>query len=481
MSSFEKRSVIRASRQQLAAYHERDGALERLIPPWERVRVVQNDGPLVDGKRVVLAMKIGPVWKEWEAEHFDVVSGRQFRDRAIRGPFASWTHSHFFEDSAAPTQAGMPVPLDGVAAHEAPALMPLPSSELIDRVDYTLPFGPLGRIGASHIRKQLERMFAFRHARTATDLARHARFADRPRLKIAISGANGAIASNLIPFLTTAGHRVARLVRGRVRSSDDIAWNAETGEVGASMGECDAIVHLAGKNIATRWSKRNRDEIYRSRVDATRKLCESLAKLPRRPTTLVCASAVGFYGDRGEAALDESSPRGEGFVAEMCEKWERATYAAHDAGIRVVNLRTGVVISANTGAIAKLLLPAKFGMTGRLGSGKQWMPWIAMDDIVAAIDWCVQDESIVGPVNGVTGSVRQGEFMKTLGHVLHRPTLAPLPAFGVKTIFGQMGRELLLASANVRPTRLGKIGFVPTFATLEAALRFELGRSIFSS
>jgi uncharacterized protein len=476
MPSFEKRSPIAATREQLAAYHERTGALERLIPPWEKVRILQNEGPLVDGKRVVLATKIGPVWKEWEAEHFDVVPGVRFRDQAIRGPFAAWMHSHLFEESAAPTQAGMPVPRDGNASSEAPAFMPLSSSELVDRVEYELPLGLLGRVGSGHVRRQLDRMFSFRHTRTANDLARQERFVDRHRLKIAVSGASGAIASNLIPFLTTAGHRISRLVRERVEKSDQIAWNAKTGEVNRSIGECDALVHLAGRNIAVRWSKRNRDEIYRSRVDATRRLCEALAKLPKRPATLVCASAVGFYGDRGEEVLDELSPRGDGFAAEMCESWERATDPAREAGMRVVNLRTGVVISGNSGAIAKLLPPAKFGMTGRLGSGKQWMPWIAMDDIIAAIHWCVQDESIVGPVNGVTGSVRQGEFMKTLGRVLHRPTLAPLPAVGVKAIFGQMGRELLLASANVQPTRLRSAGYTPMFESLEAALRFELGR-----
>ena len=469
MSVFEKRSSFSVPRDQLAAYHERPGALERLIPPWETVRVVKNDGPLVDGKCVVLATKIGPVWKEWEAEHFDVVPGVRFRDRAIRGPFAAWMHSHLFE---APSAS---------------------SSVLVDQVEYQLPFGILGRIGSGHVERQLARMFAFRHQRTLNDLQRHATFSNRPRLKVAVSGASGAIASNLTPFLTTAGHTVARLMRagastprssrsdrGRSGSheSETIQWDAATGEVDQSqLSECDALIHLAGKNIAVRWSKKTRDALWRSRVDATRKLCETLARMTKRPATLVCASAVGFYGDRGEEVLDETSARGDGFAAEMCDAWERATDPARDAGMRVVNMRTGVVISANSGALAKLLLPAKFGMAGRLGSGEQWMPWIAMDDIIAAIDWCVQEESIVGPVNGVTGSVRQGEFMTTLGRVLRRPTFAPLPAFGVEAIFGQMGKELLLASANVRPTWMRAAGFTPTFESLEAALRFELGRA----
>lgn len=481
MPVVEKRSLMPVSREALALYHERPGALERLIPPWERVEIRMNGGPLADGKRVILAAKIGPVWKEWEAEHFDVVPGERFRDRAIRGPFGAWTHSHLFEKAASPPQAGMPVPLEepspppmSVAPAVAQAFLPVSSSVLHDHVDYTLPLGP---IGGSYVRKKLEQMFAFRHARTANDLRRHEAFAGRPRMKIAVSGARGAVASNLIPYLSTAGHEVYRMVRGRADADDEIAWNGNTGEIRSSpLGRDGALIHLAGRNIAVRWSRRNREEIVTSRVDATRKLCEQLAKLPERPGTLICASAVGFYGDRGEEVLDEASPRGSGFAAELCEAWERATDAARDAGIRVVNLRIGVVISGNSGALAKLLAPAKLGMAGRLGSGQQWMPWIAMDDLLAAIEWCIHDPSLAGPVNAVSGSVRQAEFVATLGRVLRRPTLGHLPAVGVKAIFGRMGKELLLASANVQPTRLRATGVMPIFETLEAALRFELGR-----
>ena len=452
MPTFEKRFEMPVSRDALFAYHARPGALRRLIPPWQTARIVESSEHIRDGARVVLEMKVGPLWKRWVAEHFAYVEGRQFRDRQASGPFASWTHTHRFEDGPTPG-----------------------TSVLIDHVEYELPLGTIGAAaGGAFVRGELERMFAFRHARTRNDVARHAGVAP---LTIAVSGAGGAIASNLIPFLTTAGHRVRRLVRDGSAGDDAIRWDAATGDVdGDRLGACDALVHLAGKNIAVRWTDRNWREIESSRVDATRRLCETIARMPRRPRVLVCASAIGFYGDRGEEPLTESSPRGDGRAAELCERWEAATHPARYAGVRVVNLRIGVVVSANSGAVAKLLTPTRFGVGGPLGGGEQWLSWIAMDDVVAAIDASVRDEALVGPVNAVTGGVRQREFAQTLGRVLHRPAFVPTPALAVTTIFGEMGRELLLASARVEPTRLRERGFAPTWPTLERALRFELGR-----
>lgn len=450
MPTFEKRSEMPVPRDALFAYHARPGALRRLVPPWETVRVVESSEHIRDSARVVLEMKIGPIWKRWTAEHFDYVEGRQFRDRQVSGPFASWTHTHRFEDGPTPG-----------------------TSVLIDHVEYTVPLGALGAaVGGRFVRGELERMFAFRHARTRNDLVRHVRVAP---MTIAVSGASGGIASNLIPFLTTAGHSVQRLVRDGSAGGDAIRWDATTGEVDREkLAACDALVHLAGKNIAVRWTDRAWREIESSRVDATRKLCETLAAMERRPRVLVCASAVGIYGDRGDEELTEASAPGTGRLADVCKAWEAATHPARDARIRVVNLRIGVVVSASSGAVAKLLLPTQIGMAGPLGDGRQWMPWVAMDDVIGAIDAAIRNDAWRGPINAVAGSVRQREFALALARVLHRPAIVPTPRAAVRAIFGEMS-DILFASANVRPT-LAERGFVPTFASLEDALRLELGR-----
>jgi uncharacterized protein len=464
MARFEKRSMMPVSREALFAYHERPGALQRLIPPWENVRLIQNDGHLRPGARVILEMKIGPIAKRWVAEHTEYIAGRRFADRAVQGPFAKWEHVHEMVDP-------------GDASSSTSGGSQTSTSVLRDAVDYQLPLGFLGKLGAGFAAKQLETMFAFRHARTAHDLIRHARYAARERKCIAISGASGAVARNLAPFFTVGGHAVRPLVRGATQAMSGIAWNPATGEIDeAKLSECDAMVHLAGSSIAVRWSEKSKREIVASRVPATRLLCERLAKMTKRPSVLVCASAVGYYGDRGEEEITETSTPGDNWSAGVCKQWEDATQPARDAGIRVVNLRIGIVLAARSGALAKMLPPAKLGLAGRVGSGKQWMPWIAMDDLVGVIHEAVMDDRWRGPVNAVTGSVRQIDFIRTLGKVIRRPTVAPLPGFMVRLLFGQMGTELLLGGQRVVGAQLGELGFGALFPELEGALRFELGK-----
>ena len=457
MPTFEKRSEMPVPRDALFAYHARPGAIERLIPPFQSARVVEKSDNIRDGARVVIEVQVGPIRQRVVAEHFGYVEGRQFCDRMLNGPFARWEHTHRFEDGPTPG-----------------------TSVLVDHVEYALPMGALGGLVAGgYVRGELDRMFAFRHARTRNDVARHADVATP--LTIAVSGASGAIASNLTPFLTTAGHAVRPLVRdasnGDADRANAIRWNAGTGEVDRErLGACDALVHLAGKNIAVRWTDAAWREIESSRVDATRKLCDTIATMERRPRVMVSASAIGFYGDRGDAAMTEASAAGDDRVAALAAAWEAATRPAVDAGVRVVNLRTGVVLSADSGALPKMATPAKLGVGGPVGGGGQWLSWIAMDDIVNAIDVAIRDERYVGPLNGVTGSVRQRDFADALGRVLHRPSFVPTPAAAVTTLFGEMGQSLLLASTRVEPGVLRANGFEPTWPTLEGALRFELGR-----
>lgn len=426
------------------AWHERPGALERLIPPWQSVRVVRSDEGIGDGCQVELRLRTGPVWRRWLAEHQDYDPPRAFRDVQRSGPFAYFSHLHLFEP-------------------EGPG-----KCRLEDHIEYKLPGGMLGSaLGDRFVRAELERTFRYRHDTTAADLAAYARFADRPRLCVAVSGSTGLVASMLRPFLTTGGHEVRPLRR-------NAANRIET----APAAGCDAVVHLAGENIAAgRWTAAKKERIRASRADVTRTLCEALAAMERRPRVLVCASAVGYYGDRGDEVLDESSAPGEGFLSDVCRGWEAATRPAREAGIRVVSVRFGIILSPAGGPLAKMLTPFRLGFGGRLGNGRQYMSWISIDDAVGAIYQAIMDETLAGPVNVVAPNpVTNRELTAALGRVLRRPTLAAVPRAAARLAFGEMANELFFSSARVVPRRLTAAGYPFRHAELEAALRHVLGR-----
>jgi hypothetical protein len=278
-------------------------------------------------------------------------------------------------------------------------------------------------------------------------------------MRIGVTGATGLVGSALLPFLAAAGHRAEKLARGQTPSEG-----------------FDGIVHLAGESILGRWTAAKKRRILESRVEGTRTLCEALGRQRRKPGVLVSASAIGFYGDRGDEVLREESRSGAMFLSEVCRQWEGATKPAIEAGIRVVNLRIGIVLSASGGALAKMLPAFKFGAGGVIGGGRQWMSWIALDDLTGIILRALTTSALVGPVNGVAPQpVTNREFTKTLGLVLRRPTIFPLPAFAARLAFGEMAEELLLASARVEPTRLLATGYKFRYPRLEDALRHALG------
>jgi hypothetical protein len=259
----------------------------------------------------------------------------------------------------------------------------------------------------------------------------------------------------------------------------EIAWDPAAGTLNvASLEGLDGVVHLAGENIsASRWTPEVKSRIRASRVEGTRLLCEGLAKLKRPPQVLVSASAIGWYGDAGDAALDETGAAGRGFLPEVCAAWENATEPARAAGIRVVNLRIGIVLAAKGGALARMLTPFKLGMGGPVGSGRQVMSWIALDDLLGIIEAALWDSRFSGPVNATAPHpVTQAQFARTLGSVLGRPAVAPLPGAVVRLAFGEMGQALLLEGARVLPRRLLDAGFPFQTPGLEGALRSELGR-----
>lgn len=300
-----------------------------------------------------------------------------------------------------------------------------------------------------------------------------------PETTVAVSGASGLIGESLCASLETDGTQVLRLVRGRnLNSMTELFWDPVDGFLTPErLNGLQAVVHLAGESIAGgRWTERKKQRILRSRVDGTATLVKALAGLDQKPDVLVCASAIGFYGDRGDELLTEESEAGTGFLPDVCREWEAAADPARQAGIRVVSIRTGMVISAAGGALAKMLTPFRLGGGGVVGSGKQYWSWIHLDDVVGLIRHAIESTELTGPVNATAPTaVTNREFTKTLGRVLHRPTVIPMPAFMARTALGEMADGLLLPSARVAPLKAGQTGYTFQFTELEPALRAELG------
>ena len=440
--------------EEVFSWHERPGALERLTPPWAHVDVEEREGGIQDGARIVLRVHQGPASFRWELRHRDYIAGRQFRDEQVSGPLRSWVHTHGFAER------------------------PGGGTRLTDEIELEAPLGL--PVGPTWIRGELDRLFAFRYRRLATDLARHAAYADRPRLTVAISGASGLIGSNLRHFLTTGGHRVIPLVRVRVPAGlDAVYWNPDTGEIDAEgLAQADAVVHLAGASIAGgRWTEDRKRRILESRTKGTALIARTLAQLGKGPRTLVSGSAIGFYGNRRDERLEESGGPGGGFLASVGKAWEGATAPAEKAGIRVVHLRTGVVISPAGGALGQMLLPFKMGVGGRLGSGRQYFSWIDLDDLMGIILHALCHSDLSGPVNATAPNpVTNAAFTDALGRVLGRPTLLPVPELAVRAAFGQLGEEALLWGQRVIPAKLQRAGFDFFYEGVEDSLRFQLGR-----
>jgi uncharacterized protein (TIGR01777 family) len=295
---------------------------------------------------------------------------------------------------------------------------------------------------------------------------------------IAITGSSGLVGSVLAPALEADGHLVRPVVRRPTRAGlNEIRWAPAAGTIDAAeLGKVDAVVHLAGENIAAnRWTPAFKQRFRDSRVHGTKLLCDTLAGLASRPSVLVSASAIGYYGNRGDEQLDETSSAGSGFLADVCQEWEAATNSARDADIRTVNLRIGVVLSRDGGALAKMLTPFRLGLGGVLGSGRQYMSWIELGDLVRVIQFALSAAALAGPVNATAPEpVTNREFTKTLGRVLHRPTVFPMPAFAARLAFGEMADEALLASARVEPRVLTADRFEFAYPHLEPALRHVL-------
>lgn len=440
------------------AWHERPGALDRLTPPWEKVRVVRSTGGITDGSQVELEMQRGPVTLRWLVEHRDYERDRRFVDQQVRGPFASWVHQHRFETTS-----------DG-------------GTRMEDHVEWQPPLGALGALFAGpSVEGELRKGFGFRHRRLAHDLAMHAQFAQLPRRTVAISGAGGLIGSALSALLTTGGHRVIRLVRRRNAVGDTaVFWDPAAGDIdheGLRSAGVDSIVHLAGESInSVRWTQAKKEAILRSRVEGTRLLAEAAAT-NHDIDTFVMASAVGYYGARGDEILTEQSAPGRGFLAEVCQEWEASARRAEGAGVRTAKVRIGVVLTPAGGALSLMLPAFRAGVGGRLGSGRQYLPWIDLDDCVGVFHHALMNLDVRGVLNATAPNpVTNAAFTDTLGRVLSRPTLLPVPSLALRAALGEMGRELLLQGQRARPEATMASGYEFRHPDLEEALRHQLGR-----
>ena len=464
-TNYKHETVVNADIDTTFAWFEHEGSFRRLMPPWEVAQEVRADDSLeVGSQRVFKFPAPGAPFINltWVAEHTGYDKPNYFADTMVKGPFWKWDHDHYLKEE------------NGVTT-------------VVDDVTYSVPFGPLGMLvdkvlGGSLVTGRISSMFKAREFRLKRDLDNHAKFLDMPRKKILVVGSSGLIGTQLVAFLDTGNHEVWRLVR-RVADSNknEISWNPDKGEINAKELEgFDVVIHLGGVGIGDkRWSKKRKAAIRDSRVNSTELLSKTLASLENKPDLFMMASAIGYYGNRGDEELDESSTSGEDgyFLTDVCKAWENSANPAKNAGIRTVHMRTGIVISAVGGALGKMLLPAKMGGGGPIGSGKQWMSWISMDDQIYSMYHLMMSDGVSGEYNlTAPNPVRQKQFAKDLGRVLRRPAFAPLPGFMMKIMFGEMGARLTLDSQRVLPKNLQESGYEFIHTDLQSALSDSLGK-----
>ncbi|MEX2526014.1 MAG: TIGR01777 family oxidoreductase [Gemmatimonadota bacterium] len=456
MPIFNRRTEYPVSVETLFGWHRRPGAFQRMTPPWESVEILQEEGDMESGGTVLLGLHKGPARLQWKVGYTAYETNRLFQDEQISGPFGAWRHAHRFH----------PMGPD--------------RSILEDEVEWAPPLGSLGSVFATgFLQGTLERLFAFRHERLRHDLELAVRYSTGSGRRYAITGATGLLGSSLTGLLRSQGHTVLRITRSP-SEPHDVGWDPGAGELDAGALEgLDGLVHLAGESIAgVRWTAKKKQAIRRSRVEGTGLVARTLADLKRPPPVLISASAVGFYGDTGDRLTDERAPGGDGFLAGVCKAWEEAAQPARRKDIRTVHLRTGMVLSPAGGALGTMLLPFQLGAGGRLGSGRQYVPWVDLDDVVGLILHALNTPSLEGPMN-LTGPnpVTNATFTSTLGRVLGRPTLLPVPAPAIKLALGEMGTELLLRGQRAVPRVAEESGYRFLKEELEASLRFQLGRA----
>ncbi len=452
--TFVRESTLPYTAATVFDWHTKAGAFERLNAPWKPVKVLRYSGRIDDGSEVLIKVPIlGPCGIKWKLRHRDYTRGEQFTDEQISGPFTSWRHTH----KVIPAGEGV--------------------CTLRDEISYELPAlaSPLKALFV----KELTRLFQYRHTVLANDLALHARWTDRPRLSVLISGSSGLVGSALTSFLTTAGHSVTRLVRRQPTSPLERAWNPMSGELDPSVFRgIDVVIHLGGEDISSgRWNTAKKARIRASRVASTALLCSTIARLSEPPRVAIMASAIGYYGDTGATEVDESGPRGRGFLPDTCSEWEAASAPLRESATRLVTMRIGTVVAARGGALRKMLPAFLLGVGGPLGKGSQFMSWISLQDLLGIFEHAIHSETMAGVVNAVSPNpITNYDFVKSLGAVLRKPAVLPVPAGALRMIFGELADAVLLSSARVVPTALHHDGYTFLHSDLKNALQFECGR-----
>ncbi|MCM8534468.1 MAG: TIGR01777 family oxidoreductase [Lentisphaeraceae bacterium] len=448
-----RKKQMPVSAEKLAAWHESLGAFGRIQPPWESAEIINKASEIADGLEEHIQIKLGPLKKMWIARYHDVIKNEQFCDLQVTGPFAYWDHKHIFKALE-----------DG-------------KSELVDDITYKEPLGPVGRLLAGKmIASKLEAMFNYRHAVTYADLERHFNRQIKP-MKVAITGGTGLVGSCLGPLLQTLGHEVFILTRSP-KKPNHIKWNPAKGEIDQEKLEgIDAFINLAGRSVAAPWTKKIKQEIISSRLDSSKLLVEAIQKMKRKPSVVISASGSAYYPLYTGDCYSEDGPKGEGFLPELVENWEGAFDPLKSTGIRVVKLRIGVVLTPAGGAMQKMLPAFKLGLGGPFSSGSQYMSWIAIDDLLDIMAFALEDEKYTGVVNAVSPEpVTNKDFCKTLGKVIRRPAILPVPAPILKMIPGGMGKEIFLASNRLEPAKLKDIGYTFRHPNLEGTFKHLFGQ-----
>ena len=450
-----KRTKINVPVETLFSWHEKEGAISRLTPPWAPMKMTGRSGNGIQkGVKVSFRLHLFKIPMIWEAEHIDYQKNRMFKDRQIKGPFSKWEHTHKF------------IP-EGKK-----------SSVMVDKVKFKLPFGLFSRPFYGFAKKEFDRMFSYRHRVLKHDLEHD--LDNIESKKILISGASGTIGSMLVPFLRTCGHTVIRLVRKKENlQADELYWDPYKGILDLEeAGPINAVINLNGVDISRgKWTKNQKKKIIDSRIIPTELLVKRMKELAHKPDVFISSSAIGFYGERKNIKLNEEANKGNCFISDVCKQWEDASIEAEKSGIRTIQLRIGVVLTPSGGALARMELPFKIGCGVRLSHGRQYMSWISMADLLSGNLYVLNNNKLKGPVNLTAPEpVTNSEFSKTLATVFSKKVFFIIPGFMVHLLWGEMGRETLLSSARVSPEKLLKAGFTFQHESLFPALKDMLGR-----
>jgi len=431
LNTYQKDLIVDYEVDKLFGYHEKPGVLRRLTPPWVNAEVLREPENLYAGSSAIIRLKQFGIKLNWEARHTEYDKNRFFKDVQIKGPFRFWQHSHYFKNISAG------------------------SSKLTDFVEYELPLSNVLDIPAGGlVRRELERMFRYRHSVIKNDLSVIDKY-DVPYKKILISGTGGVIGSELADLLKMMGHKVYKLIRRKSGREDEIVYEPYSGYISDSLEGFDIVIHLAGDPIGKgRWTDNKKKLIRESRIDTTRFLVERIKQLKRKPEVFFSASAIGYYGDRGETEVNEESEKGTDFISDLCWDWEEEALKLKDT-CRVVTGRFGVVLTLKGGALKEYYNFYRFGLGFKIGSGEQWISWISLDDALYSVLECIFNKQIQGAVNIVSDlPFKQKVFAETLAKFMKRPVPLKLPPSFISGLFGQKGKEILLAGSKVIPVKL---------------------------